>query len=436
MDVSDLLDWSGHMTGVQRVMYEIMTCLIEDSAYEARFFKLSFNGKALVECDVTDMLARMSAQANEASTAPDDATEGRKKQIKAMVRKAYFALPTGVRQRITTEHKQKAKHVAHTALHQAKQLKHQFAQMAAKPGEQEYAKPADFRQDDTVLVVGKAWDDIRLVDLLAEGKRAVGYRYVTLVHDLIPVFQPHLFGPGLFNPYAQYLFEALTNCDRILCVSKNTEKDVQQLAAILNVPHVETAVVVLGDTPLTEIAAVRPNEVAADEPFILAVGTVEARKNHELLYQAYKLAKEQGKQLPRLIIVGSPGWLTNDFVYIAAHDPDTKDMITILRHIPDAQIRWLYEHCLLTVYPSIYEGWGLPVRESLAYGKHCITTTVASLPEAAGGHASLVSPYDSGAFLAQLLTDIPKAPQLNKAIACTYVPNEWRSTYAMVKKAL
>jgi glycosyltransferase involved in cell wall biosynthesis len=180
--------------------------------------------------------------------------------------------------------------------------------------------------------------------------------------------------------------------DLILAVSNNTALDVRRFAAEEGFAPPAINVIRLADT-------LRPRSV--DEPatpreFVLYVSTIEVRKNHVLLYHVWRrLSAKYGNRLPRLICVGRKGWLADELIYCIQNDPLTRDGILVNSDVSDTELGWLYRNCLLTVYPSHYEGWGLPVSESLASGKYCIASSTSSLPEAGGKWSDYCDPVDT-----------------------------------------
>jgi glycosyltransferase involved in cell wall biosynthesis len=292
----------------------------------------------------------------------------------------------------------------------------------------------DFVSTDTVVILGKLWDKPALVDLLAQKKNVVHFNYVVLVYDLIPLLQPHLFGDNLFERYRHYSLQIIQNANWILCISKATEADVKMQAIRFDLPVPRTTVVVLGDEKVGRSKPVgkKPSYLREGELFLLCVGTVEARKNHLLIYQTYKLAAQRCIALPKIVIAGAVGWLVNDMIYMIRRDPQVNTLIIFQHHTSDDELAWLYENCQFTVYPSVCEGWGLPVRESLSYGKHCITSNTSSLPEAADGIADTVSPYDAAGFLDRIIYALHHTRQVNHK-ASVYEPVSWASTYQTIK---
>jgi glycosyltransferase involved in cell wall biosynthesis len=136
--------------------------------------------------------------------------------------------------------------------------------------------------------------------------------------------------------------------------------------------------------------------------FVLVVGTVEIRKNHILAYYTYKLAAHRGISLPKLVIIGRKGWMTEQAYELMSKDLEVKDMFVFIHDGSDENLSWAYENCLYTIYPSMYEGWGLPVAESAVRGVACITSAESSIPEVAGDLVEYVDPYSPDELLAKM----------------------------------
>ena len=136
-------------------------------------------------------------------------------------------------------------------------------------------------------------------------------------------------------------------------------------------------------------------QLLCQKPFLLFVSTIERRKNHETLYRAYIELINQGYvDLPQLVFVGKIGWGVADLLKDLALDPRIQPYIRILNHVTDAELALLYERTLFTLYPSLYEGWGLPVAESLAHGKFCLVSNNSSLPEVGGEYVEYLDAWD------------------------------------------
>jgi glycosyltransferase involved in cell wall biosynthesis len=211
----------------------------------------------------------------------------------------------------------------------------------------------------------------------------MGFRSVHLVYDMIPVRFPQLFARDFPPKVCRWLRETLPACDLVLAISHSTRRDVLQYCARHHLPAPPVEVIRLGELlPPRDDASPRVEGFDPSQPFVLSVGTLEVRKNHLLLYHAWRrLMERHGTAVPPLVLVGSQGWLAADVVYQLRHDPLTRDRVVLIERCGDRELRWLYRHCLFTLYPSHYEGWGLPIAESLAHGKYCIASNTSSMTE-------------------------------------------------------
>ena len=168
--------------------------------------------------------------------------------------------------------------------------------------------------------------------------------------------------------------------------------------------------------PLAADAAYRPvgeREVARvceayglPEGYLLYVGSVTRRKNLCHLLQGYAQLKEIGLRHP-LVVVGASGWRSTE-VARTVEALDLKDTVVFTGYVPDADLPALYTGAELFVFPSLYEGFGLPPLEAMACGTPVITSNVSSLPEVVGDAALTVDPYDVEVIaeaMRQILTD-------------------------------
>jgi glycosyltransferase involved in cell wall biosynthesis len=126
--------------------------------------------------------------------------------------------------------------------------------------------------------------------------------------------------------------------------------------------------------------------------FWLNVGVLEPRKNHHGLLRAYSLLKREfGRTFP-LVLAGGKGWLIEDF----EKEIDSLDLrpdVISLGYLDDESLQWLYQNCFAFVYPSFFEGFGLPVLEAMTLGAPVITANVSSIPEIVGDAGILVDPF-------------------------------------------
>ncbi len=140
----------------------------------------------------------------------------------------------------------------------------------------------------------------------------------------------------------------------------------------------------------------RPRSAAALEEgrFWLSVGTLEPRKNQERLVEAYARYLALGGPAMPLVLAGGKGWMMEGFAQrIEAMGLSSRVILT--GYVSDEELAWLYRHCFANLYPSLFEGFGLPVLEGMQFGAATIASSASSIPEVAGDAGMLVDPLDT-----------------------------------------
>jgi len=245
---------------------------------------------------------------------------------------------------------------------------------------------------------------------------------------MIPIDFPHLVAPSAVTFFRQCYVDMVRCADKILCNSGHTRDRLQHfLAGFERRPVLAT--LELGSDPLPAPTDDRPARLPLLQAgrFVLFVSTVEIRKNHRLAYQLWSRLNATEPSLVPLVCVGGPGWRTDDLTCLIAADPELRGKLILLGGLADDDLGWLYRHCALTLYPSFFEGWGLPVAESLAYGKYCVATTAPSVAELSRGVLDLLDPLDFAVWhreVRRLLTDPGYLRTKERRIA-GYRPRSW-----------
>lgn len=256
---------------------------------------------------------------------------------------------------------------------------------------------ASFGAGDLYLSMGADWDYNDLT-VLGEIRRRLGLKVFLMCYDLIPIYQSHFAVPGYHDKFATH-FKNLVSCaDAVFTISEESWRQLRRYAAEENLPLPPTEVIRLGaNVRTTDEEAIH---CLASQSFVLTVGTVEVRKNHRLLYRLWtRMRNDPGfPDPPQLVIVGRRGWSVGDLIHEMNEHPDARGFIHHFENVSDEQLNWLYNNCLFTVYPSFYEGLGLPVLESLAHGKYCLSSNTSSLPEAGQNLTMLLDPLDFAAW--------------------------------------
>ena len=144
-----------------------------------------------------------------------------------------------------------------------------------------------------------------------------------------------------------------------------------------------------------------------EDEFILFVGTVEPRKNLLTLVRAFEQILRQTARRPQLVVVGAEGWLMDElFAFI--RESSISERLLLTGYLNDDDLRALYSSCTVFVYPSIYEGFGLPPLEAMACGAPVIASNIATFQETLGSAAQLVEPNDVEALarsIVEILSD-------------------------------
>jgi glycosyltransferase involved in cell wall biosynthesis len=202
---------------------------------------------------------------------------------------------------------------------------------------------------------------------------------------------------------------ALKRAKAVACISNATRDD---LAARFPSAAQKAHVIPLAadSIPPGATADGVPERLGLDRPYVLAVGTIEPRKNLERLVEAWLILPEELRSRHLLALVGPRGW-DDSAILAAAHGAGAR----LLGQVSDADLAALYAGSECFAYPSLQEGFGLPVLEAMSAGSPVVTSNTSSLPEVAGDAALLVDPRDARAIagaIERLLTDPELAERL------------------------
>ncbi|MFS8087182.1 MAG: glycosyltransferase family 4 protein, partial [Acidobacteriota bacterium] len=149
----------------------------------------------------------------------------------------------------------------------------------------------------------------------------------------------------------------------------------------------------------------------------LNVGTIEPRKNQRRLVEAYARYLALGGVPMPLVLTGGNGWLMDDFQRQLS-ELGTAANVVMTGYVSDDELVWLYRNCYANLYPSLFEGFGLPVLEGMQFGTPTLTSNSTSIPEVAGGAAILLAPEDTEGWaqaMLRLATNRSERDQLGAA---------------------
>lgn len=263
------------------------------------------------------------------------------------------------------------------------------------------ASPASVSPGDVLLFLGALWISDALM-LAARAAHNAGAIVVDLLYDLTPVLQTgHT--AAVNQLFERYLALVSQTASRVPAISRSSRADFAAYATQHGYEVVpgEATGLPCGLTP----ARLQGESTQSpwSRPYALFVGTVESRKNHLLALRAWRtLIQRHGPDaVPDLVCIGRLGWHATEFLteYVRSHGLDGK--LTVLStSVSDVELARFYANAEFTVYPSQYEGWGLPVSESIAFGKVPVVADNSSLREAGGDHAIYFASDDEESLVA------------------------------------
>jgi glycosyltransferase involved in cell wall biosynthesis len=256
------------------------------------------------------------------------------------------------------------------------------------------------------IYLGATWSLPQITEF-GRAHAANGGTVVQLIYDLIPQVHPEYFSRNLAEDFNRWLREITQYTRHFMCISRWTAADLRRFVGPREDVKIEAIAMAheFQGFERFEPISIENSEVseAASAPFVLCVGTIEVRKNGAALLQAWQtLGARLGERLPRLIFAGKQGWLIHEFKATLANDPDLARRVRIVDSPSDRELAYLYQRCLFTAYPSLYEGWGLPVGEAAWFGKYVVCSNATSLPEVCGELVDYFDPTDSVAMCARL----------------------------------
>lgn len=227
-------------------------------------------------------------------------------------------------------------------------------------------------------------------------------RTIVTVHDLSYVRVPECFPAPLLNYLNAAVPHALKRADLIFADAASTQRDLHE---VYSIPLERIRVLYSGvderfRPQVPEESRARVRELTGGKPYLLSVSTIQPRKNYARLIDAFaRLVGDARAQIADavLVIAGSKGWMYEE-VFESVRRFDLAKRVIFPDFFSDADLPALYAGATLFVYPSLYEGFGLPVAEAMACGAPVVTSNASSLPEVAGDAALYFEPRDVNAM--------------------------------------
>jgi glycosyltransferase involved in cell wall biosynthesis len=286
------------------------------------------------------------------------------------------------------------------------------------------------RPGDIIVSLGAGWGVPHYVKHIAAAKRRYGIKFSTLIHDLIPIEYESLVEERHVVQFRSWLQGAIPLADVVLTTSRHSRNALVKLAGDSGwlLPRVE--VVEPGSGLNSELMAGDQTKIDLPKPYVLFVSTIEIRKNHRLLVTIWRrlIERHGADAVPTLIFAGKIGWLVDDLLAELTASGYLGGKIVLMPGLSDAELRQAYRSSLFTVFPSLCEGWGLPVAESLMHGKFCVASNRTSIPEVGGDLVDYFDPANEDDVLAKierLLLDPGYLQAREARLQAEYRPRTW-----------
>ena len=248
------------------------------------------------------------------------------------------------------------------------------------------------------------------------------------VHDIIPLIRPEYFGlPEQFSGRhfdKEYnLFAAVKSLDPeswIICPSRATRNDLCNYAG-RNIDHLKTTIIPWAASSLfypcsdrERFQRIRRTYNLPEGPYLLSLSTLEPRKNIEMVIRSFvQLVRQENLPDLSLVLAGGRGWQYENIFKAIENSGNIKNRIVLTGYVADKDLASLYSNAMAFVYPSFYEGFGLPPLEAMQCGLPVITSNTSSLPEVVENAGLMMAPNDDDALCHHILS-LYKDNQLRK----------------------
>ena len=461
IDVEDLFEYAKanpRPSGIQRLAFEIYSAMQDRYGESGRIrfvrhdpVRQSF--RAVPWAAVASLFERLTQAGEPGPASPARPAGGIRPDpaLRLMLRRLSHRLPPGLRSPLTRFVRLQAE-AARAALEALGALARGIRRrLLGRWGSASVPLDADGPQEsggfaqtvapgDAILVLGSPWFHPGYDAIIARHRAQYGVRFAMLVYDIIPLRRPEWCDRGLVRIFGAWFPSVLPLTDVVFAISRATALDVERYARDIGVrlnapPQVLPIGTGFRAPPLAPGAA--PAAPTSRMPpagsYALIVSTIEARKNHVLLFRVWRRMVDEmpADAIPTLVFAGRVGWLIDDLMRQLDNTDFLGGKVLLIEDPSDAELEVLYRGCLFTLFPSLYEGWGLPVTESLAFGKPCLISDRTSLPEAGGTLARYFDPdniTEAYALIRATIEDRDGLRSWEATIARDFRPVPWAAT--------
>jgi glycosyltransferase involved in cell wall biosynthesis len=457
IDVEDLFQYAAYgsrPSGIQRLAFEVQQALVALAPEEVRFVRHDRSGTGFVSVPfsmVSELFSGLIDQ-RPSETQPEAEAESlydlSGRPVRRFIRDMVLRLPAHQSRQLRL-FRFHAREAFRAFMDFFRGLVRQAQPVTAKPSvvPSVFHPPAEpfastVAAGDWLVALGSPWLAESYSDRIATARKRHGVRFAPLVCDIIPIRRPEWFDRDLTSRFIAWFQSTVPLADCLLTISHATAEDIERYAAETSLMfQAPVRAIPIGTGFGKAPAPLRTAHLPPPKSFALIVSTIEARKNHILLFRIWRRLLEtmSADQVPTLVFAGRIGWLVDDLIQQLKNAEWLGGKIRLIEGPSDGELATLYQDCLFTLFPSHYEGWGLPVTESLAHGAPCLAANCTSLPEAGGRLARYFDPdnlHDAVRIVRATIEDRDGLEAWRTEIAREFTPVPWSETAAATLRLL
>jgi glycosyltransferase involved in cell wall biosynthesis len=436
IDVEDLFIWktfSKRPSGIQRLQFELCRALVAlpQNKGGVAFVRHDTKRKRLVAIPWKEVETLYDSKTR-APTPPPSA-------LTLVLRKVFYALPQSLRHIASLQGDVFTAVAGLARVVTARAVKRLIGPKTGIEPTHEFSSTA--RPGDILAILGGGW--VVRDPYVEQAVRQNALRCVLLIYDIIPLRRPEWFDSNITEYFRNWFDRTLPLADMVFTISASTAKDVEAYArenslALRNAPIPIPIGTAFQAGPVGGGVSSR---LPAPGSYVLFVSTIEPRKNHALLFRIWRrlVSDMPVVSVPTLVFAGSVGWLASDFMSQLRNSRFLDGKIVHIDSPTDDELAALYDGCLFTLFPSYYEGWGLPIAESHAFGRPCIISNTSSLPEAGGTLARYIDPdnaTEAYKLVRATIEDRAGLAEWRARVQREFKPVEWSASARAVLTAL
>ena len=287
-------------------------------------------------------------------------------------------------------------------------------------------------QGSTVILLGAFWGSGSSVQTFVQAK-VDGVRIGAYVYDIIPVTHPEFCDDSLVTDFTMAICELCATADFILTISDATQVALREFIAQNDGRPIPMSTVPLAHhlTREADDAVTWPEQLSRvrGKRYVAYVSTIEGRKNHLYVINAWRRLIAEGVDVPELVFVGRHGWKIGALTDVLKATDNLGGRLHIAHNLSDGELNAVYAGCAFSVFTSFVEGWGLPVGESLYQGRPCVASNTSSIPEVGGDLVDYIDPFNltqGVEVFRRMITDRKYLESRTENIRKHFVGRTWR----------